>query len=161
MGRDRKRPRDDAKQGQPLVKRLCSDRDRHPDHRFRDVATWPLGGFVGDGCWHEYSSVAGHLPEPLDQREAYSMMYVFALTALGLGIVSGWSLAARFMVRSLAAVFIVLASMVFWVAVAPTTLPGDGFAMIVATFLVALPMAAGLLGGAVFCGLVRRHSKSA
>lgn len=88
------------------------------------------------------------------------MMYVIALTALGLGIVAGWSLAARFMLRSLAAVFIVLASAVLWVAMAPGTLPGDGFAAVVATFLVALPMSAGLLGGAVFCGLIRRHSKA-
>ncbi|GGX56494.1 hypothetical protein GCM10007385_26530 [Tateyamaria omphalii] len=88
------------------------------------------------------------------------MMYAIALTALGLGIVAGWSLAARFMLRSLVAVIIVLVSAVLWVSMAPNTLPGDGFAAVVATFLVAMPMAAGLLGGAVFCGLIRRHSKA-
>ncbi|WP_299200777.1 hypothetical protein [uncultured Tateyamaria sp.] len=88
------------------------------------------------------------------------MMYAIALTALGLGIVAGWSMASRFMLRSLAAVFILLASAVLWVSLAPTTLPGDGFAVVVATFLVALPMASGLLGGAVFCGLIRRHAKA-
>lgn len=85
------------------------------------------------------------------------MMYTIAITALTLGMVAGWSLASRFMLRSLAGLFLMLVLAVIWVVVAPNTLPGDGFAAIVATYLVALPMAAGLLGGAVFRWLFRKR----
>ncbi|MEL6465435.1 MAG: hypothetical protein AAFQ58_10750 [Pseudomonadota bacterium] len=89
------------------------------------------------------------------------MMYAIALTALGLGIVAGWSLAARFMVRSLVGLVLVLIGAVLFVGLAPDKLPGDGFAAVVATYLVALPMASGLLGGGVFRWLVQRHRSAA
>ena len=85
------------------------------------------------------------------------MMYVIALTALGLGIVAGWSMASRFMLRSLVGLFLLLVAAVIWVGLAPDMLPGDGFAAIVATYLVALPMASGLLGGAVLRWLFRQR----
>lgn len=89
------------------------------------------------------------------------MMYTIALSALGLGIATGWSLAGRFMLRSLVGLFLLLVAAVLWVGFAPDTLPGDGFAASVATYLVALPMASGLLGGGVFRWLFRRRSPAA
>ena len=87
------------------------------------------------------------------------MMYTIALTALGLGIVAGWALASQFMLRTLALTILLLVSLTLWIALAPQTLPGDSFALVVAGFLVAPPLASGLFGGAVFCGLIRRHRK--
>ncbi|MEM8655761.1 MAG: hypothetical protein AAGF36_13545 [Pseudomonadota bacterium] len=89
------------------------------------------------------------------------MMYAIALSALGLGIVAGWLLAARFMVRSLVGLVLLLIGIVIFVGTAPDMLPGDGFATVVAAYLVALPVASGLLGGGVFRWLVQRHRETA
>lgn len=87
------------------------------------------------------------------------MMYTIALTALGLGVAAGWALAGQFMLRTLVGVILALVSLTLWIGFAPETLPGDGFALVVAGFLVAPPMASGMIGGAVFYGLIRRHRK--
>ncbi|WP_157598683.1 hypothetical protein [Tateyamaria omphalii] len=84
------------------------------------------------------------------------MMYAISLAALGLGIATGWSMASRFMLRRLVAVFLLLVAAVLWVGMSPDSLPGDGFALVVATYLVGLPMASGMIGGAVLSWLFRR-----
>jgi len=88
------------------------------------------------------------------------MMYPIALTALGIGCVTGWALASRFMLRTLAFVLVCLVSLVVAInAVPATALPGQGFAAIIAAYLVAPPMAAGLVGGAIFRWLLRSRAK--
>ena len=85
------------------------------------------------------------------------MMYTISLAALGLGVVTGWTMARRFMLRRLVAVFLLLVSVVLWVGMAPEALPGDGFAVIVSAYLVALPMASGLIGGGILAWLFRQR----
>ncbi|WP_152612999.1 hypothetical protein [Tateyamaria sp. ANG-S1] len=83
-------------------------------------------------------------------------MYVISFAALGLGIATGWSMASRFMLRRMVGVFLLLVAAVVWVGMSPDSLPGDGFAVVVATYLVGLPMAAGMVGGAIMSWLFRR-----
>ena len=85
------------------------------------------------------------------------MMYAISFAALGLGIVTGWAMARRFMLRRLVAVFLLLVAVVLVVSTTPQALPGDGFAVVVSAYLVALPMASGLIGGGVLAWLFRQR----
>ena len=86
-------------------------------------------------------------------------MIPIALAALCIGVAVGFVLARRLMLRLLAGVFCALIGLIAFVAWTPSeSLPGDGIAIVVAAFLMAPPMAAGLFGGAVFAWLLRSRA---
>ncbi len=89
-------------------------------------------------------------------------MIPIALATLLVGIVTGFALARRFMLRVLVALVLGLIGLILLVSWAPAeALPGDGYAMVVAAYLIAPPLAAGLFGGAVFAWLFRNRTKTA
>ena len=89
-------------------------------------------------------------------------MMPIALATLLVGIVAGFTLARRFMLRTLIALVLGLIALIMFVSWTPAAaLPGDGYAIVVAAYLIAPPLAAGLFGGAVFAWLFRNRTKTA
>ncbi|MEO9574003.1 MAG: hypothetical protein ABJ263_14895 [Tateyamaria sp.] len=89
-------------------------------------------------------------------------MMPVALATLLVGIVSGFTLARRFRLRTLVALVLGPIALIVFVSWTPADmLPGDGYAMVVAAYLIAPPLAAGLFGGAVFAWLFRNRTKTA
>lgn len=83
-------------------------------------------------------------------------MIPIALAALCIGIATGFTLARRFMLRSLVGLILGLIGLILFVSLMPTeALPGDGYAIVVVAYLIAPPLAAGLFGGGVFAWLFR------
>lgn len=88
------------------------------------------------------------------------MMMPIALAALFMGTLAGFVLARRFMLRSLVALILGLIGLILFVSLTPTeALPGDGYAIVVAAYLISPPLGAGLFGGAVFAWLFRSRAK--
>ncbi len=116
---------------------------------------------AGAGCGHERVALARNLPKPLDQIEGCEMTLI-AVTSLFIGTCLGFVLARRFMLRTLVGLILgLIALILFAVLGASDTLPGEGYALAVAAFLIAPPMASGLFGGAVIAWLFRsRPQKS-
>ncbi|WP_415402494.1 hypothetical protein [Tateyamaria sp. SN3-11] len=84
-----------------------------------------------------------------------------AIAALLMGCAAGYAMARAHMVRLLAAAVCGLAALFLLVLRVPLDgLPGDGYALTIVALLMAPPMAAGLIGGAVFAWLMRRHAKA-
>ena len=84
-----------------------------------------------------------------------------ALATLLIGIAAGFTLARRFMLRTLVILLLGLIGLITFVSWTPAeALPGDGYAVVVAAYLVAPPLAAGLFGGAVFAWLFRNRTKT-
>jgi len=89
------------------------------------------------------------------------MMMPIALSTLLVGTVVGFVLARRFMLRSLVLLILGTVGLILFVSWAPTeSLPGEGFAVAIAAYLIAPPLGAGLFGGAVFAWLFRTRTKS-
>lgn len=89
-------------------------------------------------------------------------MILIALAALFIGICSGFVLARRVLLRTLVGLILGLIALIIIVARTPTdSLPGEGFAILIAAFLIAPPMASGLFGGAVIAWLVRDRTPRA
>lgn len=88
-------------------------------------------------------------------------MMPIALSALFIGTAAGLVLARRLMLRTLAGLILGLIALILFVAMAPVeALPGDGFAIVVAAYVIAPPMASGLFGGAVIAWLFRKRVKA-
>lgn len=86
-------------------------------------------------------------------------MIPIALASLCIGIAVGFTLARRFMLRTLVGLICALVGLICFVVLVPAdTLPGDGYAILIAAFLIAPPMASGLFGGGVFAWLLRPRS---
>ncbi|MFL4470752.1 hypothetical protein ACERZ8_12985 [Tateyamaria armeniaca] len=89
------------------------------------------------------------------------MIMPIALAALFMGTLVGFVLARRFMLRSLVGLILVMIGLVFFVSWTPTeALPGDGYAIVIAAYLIAPPLAAGLFGGGVFAWLFRTRASA-
>ena len=87
-------------------------------------------------------------------------MMPIALAALFVGIAAGFALARRFLLRTLLALILTLVALIFFVAWTPAqALPGDGFAITMAAYLIAPPLASGLFGGGVFAWLLRARDR--
>lgn len=87
-------------------------------------------------------------------------MTAIALSALLIGTVAGFVLARRFLLRSLVLLILGLIGLILFVSLTPTdALPGDGYAIVVAAYLISPPLGAGLFGGAVFAWLLRSRAK--
>ena len=87
-------------------------------------------------------------------------MMPIALATLLIGIAAGFTLARQFMLRTLLGLLLGLIALIVFVSWSPSeALPGDGYAIVVAAYLIAPPMAAGLFGGAVFAWLLRNRTK--
>ena len=85
-------------------------------------------------------------------------MTAIALSAIG--TVAGFVLARRFLLRSLVLLILGLIGLILFVSLTPTdALPGDGYAIVVAAYLISPPLGAGLFGGAVFAWLLRSRAK--
>lgn len=83
-----------------------------------------------------------------------------AVAALCVGAAAGFLLARRFFLRTLVALMLGLVALVLFVANSPAqNLPGEGHVIVIAAYLGAVPMAAGLLGGAVLAWLFRNRTK--
>ena len=88
-------------------------------------------------------------------------MMAVAIAALAIGSAVGFVMARRFMLRLLAALFCALIALFLMVLNADVTvLPGNGYALTLATLLMAPPMAAGLAGGAIMAWLARPRPKA-
>ncbi|WP_299724981.1 hypothetical protein [uncultured Tateyamaria sp.] len=88
-------------------------------------------------------------------------MMGIALSALLIGTVAGFVLARRFMLRSLVGLILGMIGLILFVSLTPTAaLPGDGYAIVVAAYLIAPPLGAGLFGGGVFAWLFRTRAKA-
>jgi len=88
-------------------------------------------------------------------------MMPIALSALFIGSAAGFVLARRFMLRTLVGLILGLIGLILFVALAPVeALPGDGFAIVVAAYVIAPPIASGLFGGAVIAWLFRARAKA-
>jgi len=88
-------------------------------------------------------------------------MTAIAIASVLIGSAVGFVMARRFMVRLLAALICALIAGFLFVLNAPhDVLPGDGNAIVVVALLMAPPMAAGLMGGAILAWLLRRHAKA-
>lgn len=87
-------------------------------------------------------------------------MMAIALAALCVGIATGFTLARRFLLRTLVGLILGLVALCILVARTPAdALPGDGAAVLVVAYLIAPPLASGLFGGAVFAWLFRSRAK--
>ena len=87
-------------------------------------------------------------------------MTAIALSALLIGTVAGFVLARRFLLRSLVLLILGLIGLILFVSLTPTEArPGDGYAIVVAAYLISPPLGAGLFGGAVFAWLLRSRAK--
>ena len=74
------------------------------------------------------------------------MIYVVTLSALAIGIVAGWMLASKFMLRVFAVFIVGLGGTIVLILNIP---PTDRSALYLATILCAPPLLAGLIGGLV------------
>ncbi len=88
-------------------------------------------------------------------------MMAIALAALFIGAAIGFVLGRRFLMRSLVGLILGLIGLIIFVAWVPAqSLPGDGYAIVIAAYLIALPMTSGLFGGAVIAWLFRTRTKA-
>jgi len=88
-------------------------------------------------------------------------MMPIALGALFIGSAAGFVLARRFMLRTLVGLILGLIGLILFVSLAPVdALPGDGYATVVAAYVIAPPIASGLFGGAVIAWLFRKRTKA-
>ena len=87
-------------------------------------------------------------------------MLPVALAALIIGCAAGVVMARRFVLRLLvAAVCALVALFIYVLGAAPDALPGDGHTITIVALLMAPPMAAGLMGGAILAWLFRHRAK--
>ena len=88
-------------------------------------------------------------------------MMPIAFSALFIGSAAGFVLARRFMLRTLVGLILGLIALILFVSLAPVdALPGDGYAIVVAAYVIAPPIASGLFGGAVIAWLFRKRTKA-
>lgn len=89
-------------------------------------------------------------------------MMPIALAALLIGVVAGFVLARRVMLRMLAGLILTLLGFVFYVSMTPpAALPGDEYGTLLVAYLIAPPLSAGLFGGGVIAWLFRKRVNSA
>ena len=88
-------------------------------------------------------------------------MMAIALSTLLVGTVAGFVMARRFLLRTLVGLILGCLALIIFVTWGPQdALPGDGYAMIVAAYLIAPPLAAGLFGGGGFAWLFRERAQT-
>ncbi|WP_299164868.1 hypothetical protein [uncultured Tateyamaria sp.] len=87
-------------------------------------------------------------------------MTAIAIACVIIGCAVGYVMARRYMVRLLVALILALIAAFLFVLNAPhDALPGDGYAAVVVSLLMAPPMVSGLIGGAIVAWLANRHAK--
>lgn len=102
--------------------------------------------------------MACHIPQPLDQTPGGAVIFGIPITTLVIFALVGGRLGWLHRYRMLAGVAAALALLFLAMMLVPKT--GQGFEDIgyaIVAFLVAVPGLAGLLGGALFGWLLRRH----
>ena len=83
-------------------------------------------------------------------------MGAISIATFVIGLVAGFTLARRLMLRTLALLICATTALIVFAISTPTkALPGEGTAILLAAFLIAPPLASGLFGGGVLAWLLR------